>query len=362
MSSFEILHCAETVKGGVATYLKELLPLQVGFFGLGKVSLIIPKSQSIEIIPIDGVNIHTYDDCNNRVLNSLKLAQKVKQVLQERSINIVHVHSTFAGVTVRPLSRLFFKKVKVIYCPHGWAWDRPMSAFKRKLTIITEKILSLLCWKIICISQHEKNTALSIGIKESKLIVVLNGISSNVEKSSRKSLSSAWPPGDKKLLFVGRFDNQKGVDIFCDALRILGSKASGLLVGDYVLGDSTPINISENTRQVSWVKQHELQTLDTSADILIVPSRWEGFGLVAVEAMRAGLPVIASDVGGLPEIINNNITGILIPPNSVETLVSTIKSLDAYRLESMGQAGKIRFNEKFIIDRVHRELLDIYSN
>ncbi|WP_369781564.1 glycosyltransferase [Pseudomonas sp. WC2401] len=99
------------------------------------------------------------------------------------------------------------------------------------------------------------------------------------------------------------------------------NKASGIIVGDYVLGDSEQLELPSNARHIGWLTAEDLQSLYLTADILIVPSRWEGFGLVAVEAMRAGLPVIASNVGGLAEVVEDNATGILIDPNSVQALV-----------------------------------------
>src|SRR5690606_9841845 len=102
-----------------------------------------------------------------------------------------------------------------------------------------------------------------------------------------------------RLLFVGRFDRQKGVDIFCEVLKRLGSRAYGVMVGGAVLHDSINLEYPYNVRTVGWRPKNELASFYRSADILVVPSRWEGFGLVAAEAMSLGCPVIASNVGGL---------------------------------------------------------------
>lgn len=358
MANIEILHCAETIKGGVATYLRELLPLQAETFGAETIAVIIPESQRAELSSLRGVKILSYRDTKNRALNSLSIAKLTADFLRTNTTKIVHIHSTFAGATLRPVIWILFRKLKVIYCPHGWAWDRPMSSWKRKLTIWIEKALSLLCTRIICISQHEKNTAIKAGINEPKLSVVLNGMGCAPSPSTKKH--SDWPESGIKLLFIGRFDNQKGVDIFCESLRRLKNIANGILVGDYVLGDSEHFELPSNAKQLGWLNAEDLQDLYLTADILVVPSRWEGFGLVAVEAMRAGLPVIASNVGGLTEVVEDNSTGVLIDPNNAQALVDAINSLSLESLKEMGRLGELRFKKHFTIQRVHNELLGIY--
>lgn len=360
MTEIAILHCAETIKGGVATYLRELLPLQVEAFGAGAIAIIIPASQICELPAVPGVLILPYKDKKNRVLNSLQIAKNTYAFLRKNPAKIVHIHSTFAGITLRPLINFCFKDIKIVYCPHGWAWDRPMANWKLKLTTLIERTLSFFCHRIICISEHEKSTAIRAGIKEKKLVVVLNGISSAIPTPSSELPS--WPYGNKKLLFIGRFDYQKGVDIFCEALTLLDYRASGILVGDFVLSDSDQVLLPKNARQIGWLKPHELQVLYQSADILVIPSRWEGFGLVATEAMRAGLPVIASSVGGLPEVIDHDKTGLLVQPCNAQTLADAVNSLDRNSLIDMGISGKKRFNELFTIERAHKELLLAYNS
>ncbi|MCY1441645.1 D-inositol-3-phosphate glycosyltransferase [compost metagenome] len=215
-----------------------------------------------------------------------------------------------------------------------------------------------MCDRIICISQHEKKLAIEAGIKIKKISVVLNGI--NDIKLRPPKTSRIWPSNARKLLFVGRFDQQKGADIFCDALKSLSQEACGILVGDYVLGDSQDLEIPNNVTRVGWLSSSELLELYASADALVMPSRWEGFGLVATEAMRAGLPVIASRVGGLPEIVEHEKTGLLFKPHDVQELVKAIRSLDESSLLTMGKAGRLRFEKLFFVERTHREIMNIY--
>ncbi|MFX6269921.1 glycosyltransferase, partial [Acinetobacter baumannii] len=83
------------------------------------------------------------------------------------------------------------------------------------------------------------------------------------------------------------------------------------------------------------------------ADVIVVPSRWEGFGLIAVEAMRAGLAVIASRVGGLAEVVEEGVTGFLVEPDKPEEIVNILRTVTREQLHEMGNAGREHFLNEF---------------
>ncbi len=357
--SLRVIHCAETIKGGIATYLRELLPLQRETFGANGVAVVVPTSQLPELPVPEGVRLVQFDDTHGRVGSALALARKVVSLCRNQQSVIVHVHSTFAGVSVRLALAAFGRHVRIVYCPHGWAWDRPMSPLGRGLTRGVERVLAHLCDSVVCISEYEYRAALESGLPESQLRVVLNGIASHGATPSGDAPS--WPAGKWRLLFVGRFDHQKGVDLFCQALSRLGTTASGILAGEAVLASGKNLKLPENAVSVGWLTPSELEFLFSSADVLVVPSRWEGFGLIAAEAMRAGLPVIATRVGGLAEVVIDGETGFLIEPNNVDAIVRAIGRLDSDVLARYGAAARIRVAELFTIDRVHRQLCELYG-
>jgi len=94
--------------------------------------------------------------------------------------------------------------------------------------------------------------------------------------------------------------------------------------------------------------------------VVVVPSRWEGFGLVALEAMRSGCAVLATRVGGLPEVVDEGVTGALFAPDDSDALVHLLVSLTETRLAEMGAAGRRRFEALFHVDRVVNELDAVY--
>lgn len=359
LQAVQLLHCAETIKGGIATYLRELLICQARDFGPGAVAVVIPASQAAELPVPAGVVVLTYKDGPSRAVNAVQLGLVVARFVKKYQPKVVHTHSTFAGAIVRPLLAMLGQARNVIYCPHGWAWDREMSWPAKRITQWVEHTLSHLCGKVVCISEHERQTAIAAGFDPERLHVVLNGVAEKAPEP--RGNVPAWPPGRKRLLFVGRFDQQKGVDLFCDALSRLHDEAFGVLAGGSVLYDAGGVDLPDNAESVGWVNAARLEALFRTADVLVMPSRWEGFGLIAAEAMRAGLPVLAARVGGLPEVVADGETGVLFEPGDVDGIVDAVRRYEADEWQAMGQAGKARFERLFTMERVHAQLCDLYA-
>jgi glycosyltransferase involved in cell wall biosynthesis len=355
-----VLHCAETIKGGIATYLRELIPYQYKSFGAGNIWILIPESQKAELAVPEGVHIETYADRGGRVSNAIRLALQALKIARREDIKIIHLHSTFAGATLRPLLAIVHRSAGIIYCAHGWAWDRPMPIFVKRIVIGIELFLSKITDRIVCISEHDKNTAIEVGISPKKLTVIHNAV--NTQTPAMKAVTATWPEKKLRLLFVGRLDRQKGVDILLSALTLLDDNVHAVIAGASVLADDKNLVMPANVSKIGWLTPGELETLFANAHVLIVPSRWEGFGLIAAEAMRAGLPVIASNVGGLTEVVADQVTGIIVPAESPEALANTIKNLDITELKRMGDAGRLRVAKLFTMDRLHRELCTVYDS
>jgi glycosyltransferase involved in cell wall biosynthesis len=111
---------------------------------------------------------------------------------------------------------------------------------------------------------------------------------------------------------------------------------------------------------VGWLGREQIKELYASAEVLVMPSRWEGLPLVALEAMRAGLPVIATRVGGIPEAVQDGVTGRLVELDAPSELASVLAGLDAGTLARMGVNARRRYLEAFQVQRVVHELDALY--
>ena len=187
-----------------------------------------------------------------------------------------------------------------------------------------------------------------------------------------------------RLLFVGRIERRKGLDLLLRALAPLWPRFRGLHLD--VVGAPVPeeagytAEIEElvdalksrgHAHQVTlhgFVDEAALQERYAACDVLVAPSRFESFGLIAIEAMRLGKPVVAAGVGGLSEIVEHGVSGLLVPPDSVEGLRQALRSLlaDATKRQRMGRkaAGVFaaRYSSATMAELVERCLIDLVAS
>ncbi len=350
----KVLHVCETLLGGTGTYLNELLPAMQKEMGDSEIFILAPENHK-EAIPDIKKSVFWFSR-PTRKLGIFNLAKEYIRVMRKIRPDIVHAHSTFAGFIVRLLSPFF--RAKVIYCPHGFATNMKQSKLQKSIIVIVEKILSFFCSKIICISNHEKQVGLDIGISESKLVTIYNGIS----KTPPKFTLVPWEDTRLKLLFVGRFDTQKGIDILLEAVSDMENNVVLYVIGGSVIsGNEIDFSKYKNVKALGWRTSSEIAAYMSASDAVVIPSLWEGFGLVAIEAMRVSKPVIASRVGGLAEIVIDKETGFLIPPDDATALARCISSVNKKDLIKIGNNGKNRFLSKFTSDRMILEIIDMYK-
>jgi glycosyltransferase involved in cell wall biosynthesis len=358
---WRVVHAAENIKGGVGSYLRELLVLQKRSFGENMVTAVVPASQRDMLQAPTGIRIVPFDDGGTRLGNALRMASLARRVMSDVRPDVVHLHSTFAGAMLRAQLTVSRHGAAVVYCPHGWAFDRESSPWVVRGAQWIERGLAGLCDSIVCISEHERRLAVRCGIPMHKLALVRNGVPRIAPQPAGSDQTPPWPPGVRRLLFVGRFDRQKGVDVLFHALEQLDGECFAFIVGGSVLNDLELPAVPANARLVGWLSPAQMEAYYRSADVLVIPSRWEGFGLTAVEAMRSGLAVVASRVGGLQEIVEDGTTGALVPPGNVAALIRTLRGLSRERLREMGNEGRERFVRRYTMEQVHEQLLWLYS-
>ena len=185
--------------------------------------------------------------------------------------------------------------------------------------------------------------------------------------------------GIQRVLFVGRLEPRKGVDVLLaafDRLAAVNPHVRLLMAGrDEGAGAGEPWSTwqeraadqlgSEISARVDFlgeVSDDELDELYAAADLLVAPSRFESFGLILVEAMMFGRPVVASRVGGIVEIVDDS-CGVLVAVEDAEDLAINLTQLlaDPARLSTLGEAGRARFEERYSADRMAEEVLACYA-
>jgi glycosyltransferase involved in cell wall biosynthesis len=360
-----VLHIAETAQGGVGSYLEEVVPLQVRRYGASCLRVVLPDEHARHFPQLSGEWLSAFPlEDATRCGAAVRMAARALREIGAWHPDVVHLHSTFAGLLMRPLLALRHAAPRVVYCPHGWAFDRQAGTVQTALARTSERLLSRWCDRVLCVSEHELVRARELGLPTDLLQLVRNGIrEAQAVTPPGGSGDDPWPPGPLRVLFVGRLDRQKGADILYSAMAQLQGRAHAVVVGATVAGaGNNACEAPANVTHVGWRSRGEIETLYASADVLVVPSRWEALGLVALEAMRAGLPVVASRVGGLPEVVEEGCTGLVIEPENPRVLVEALSSLDQPTLRRMGACARERFLQHFQVDRVVDQLHEAYSS
>jgi glycosyltransferase involved in cell wall biosynthesis len=351
-----ILHVSERIKGGTASYLNEVLEYQSEKLGAENIHALLPESQVNGLTNPRNICLHVFKDGPSRLFNILKISQKCYQLFNKHNFDIVHIHGTFAGFAIR----LFFswrkRRTKFVYCAHGWAFDRESAAWKNWMIGFIERLLSYLTDVIVCISDHEYRSALRVGIPKEKTITIINAISREYESEGNVE----WPKGKRRFLFAGRFDRQKGMDVFVEAMRKFGTEGFAYAIGEASEDDTALHNLPENLKVTGWLPRNIVQSYFESCDVFVIPSRWEGVPISALEALRAGRALIASRVGGLPELVEDGVNGILINKNSVDELVAAMRKISDQDVVAMGNASRQRFENFFTSERLNLALIDLY--
>ncbi|PPD03664.1 MAG: hypothetical protein CTY29_08790 [Methylobacter sp.] len=351
-----ILHVAEILTGGTASYIDELLAYQSRLWGPENITALLPQSRAGFISALPADSLACFDDGCSRIRKILRIRRAFKQLNKQYHFDVVHLHGTFAGLAIRLFFGFSKNRPKLVYCPHGWAFDRNPAALKDELTVLVERLLAHATDRIICVSDHDFTSAMNAGLPRNKLVIIKNAIADKPPSNLRID----WPPGKKRFLFAGRFDRQKGIDLFVKAMQALGDDSFAYAIGDVSI-DNLPISeFPDNIKITGWLPRDQVQAYLQSCDVFVMPSRWEGFGLSALEAMRAGKPVIATCTGALPELVVDGVNGILIRPADLPALTHAMHSLLQADLTAMGKASRLRFEHFFSAEALNQAVIMLY--
>lgn len=354
----KVLHVGEYVQGGVATYISTLLqhpdvPEIEDFLICSE-----ENSEHRWLLAEDHVTYYPYHRSLFQIFSAMRAVRK--EIGRVRP-DVVYCHSTWAGLFARFPFFFFPKRCRVLYNAHGWAFLRDTAEWKRKVYALAERLLLLRTDAVINVSRYEYEAAIRYHLPMEKQCVIYSGISR--EKAAADD-SSCFPKDKINLLFVGRFDPPKGVDLLLEAFsRCARSDIHLTLIGDNVIGGLSVLK--ENSDCVTflgWVPHDRVGNYYAACDAVIMPSRWEAFGLVAAEAMKYGKPVLASDRGALPELVQDGVNGYVFSLEEPDALVELLNRLDRKELPQMGRAAEKEFLEKYQMERMVKETVRLYKN
>lgn len=360
----KILHVAQKVKGGVATHLCELIPEQQARYGEDQVLVAIAADETEHLASLPPSTLRLFGSSARSPGALAAMGRDVARLIRHEQPDIVHIHSTFAGLVVRlPFLLRRSTRAKIIYCAHGWAFNMQVSQAKRRAYAAAERLLARVTDAILCISRFEQRRAVEVGLPSSKLHMVYNGIAPDTPVVAPSELPD-FATDRLNLLFVGRQDPQKGYDDLRDAM----ARVTDLPVHLHVVGDRSVSNEDSpgepdppNVTRYGWIPIGHIPAFLEACDVVMMPSRWEGFGLVAIEAMRQGKPVCASDADALPELVVPGISGYIFPVGNVDALTELIRSMSRPQLQRLGVSARQHFRAKFTVEQMSNAISKLYE-
>jgi glycosyltransferase involved in cell wall biosynthesis len=267
----------------------------------------------------------------------------------------------------------------IIYTVHGWVFNEPLPKWKKLFYKYAEKITARWKDKIICVAEFDRQLAIKEKIApENKLITIHNGVSPInflTKSDALNQLSQIKPitqPADKNILIgaIGNLYKTKGYEYLIEAVNILVARY-GLCVTCIIIGEGEErknleklikkLKLENNFFLLGEIK-NAAQFL-SAFDIYVCSSVKEGLPYSIIEAMQAGLPVIATDVGGNPELIKNQTDGILVPAKNPEKLAEEIITLinNPNIRENLGKSTRQKALKNFTLQRMIEETEKLYS-
>lgn len=277
-----------------------------------------------------------------------------------RKYDLVHVHLFPAMYFVAIAKFLSFSNIKLVFTEHSTGNRRLKSWFFR----IIDRIIYLKYSKIVCITPEVKKMLISLGVHHSKLCVIYNGIETDqfiLAKEYNRSILG-YEQEDIILIMVAAFRREKDHSTVIKSLLRLDHRYKLLLAGggyqkDQVVEEVRSLGLEDRVKLIGI--RNDIERVLKSCDIGILSSHWEGFGLAAVEAMAAGLPVVASNVPGLSDVVKGG--GILFEKGDVIDLASKIVSLEDKDYYTNIQKRCIEKAKKYDLHNTVNHLLDLYK-
>jgi glycosyltransferase involved in cell wall biosynthesis len=226
-------------------------------------------------------------------------------------------------------------------------------------------------WMLKRLTSRRVTAHVAVGLAAAREIERVLGLRSGVVRTVYNAVPDREPPPPSlasrdgpTVVAVGRLEHQKGFDVLVDAFaRVRGGRL--LLVGDGGQRGAleqrvSRLGVGDRVQMTGWVENPRAILAD--ADLFVLPSRFEGFPLAVVEAMLAGLPVVAADVGSVGEAVIDDETGLLVEPDDVDALAAALQRLlgDADQRGRLGRAGRRLALARFTPDRMARAYMELY--
>lgn len=341
------MHVLDLIQGLPPSFETAVVTGEEGFLAdrarsLGSLVFCIPELKR---------SMHPYRDT--------KAAWKIWRIIKTFQPDLIHAHTFKAGVTGRLAA--FFADVPSLYTAHGWQFASGTPSLQKLVAFPGELVSAVLGDGVVTVSRYDSRLAARTGVtRRGKTWMIRNGVPDSPLRAD--------PGGETtvNIVMVGRFAEQKDHLLLLHALRHVQGAWELRLVGD----GPTKQKIEAETQKLCLTNRvhflgarSDVPEILAASQIFVLASFYEGLPLSVLEAMRAGLPTVVTDVGGIRDCVFDGRTGFVVRPQDREDMRSALQTLIESRTlrRQMGSAARVLYERSFTSERMLAKTLAVYS-
>ena len=326
-----------------------------------------------------GVEIITLPSLVRRISpwHDLKALVLLWSLIRRYKPHIVHTHTSKAGVLGR-LAAWLARVPAIIHKPHGHVFYGHFGPRFSRFFLMVERLLGRITDHVVALTPMEARDYLGLRVLTAeKISIIHSGVALNryhitAKKRQQKKKELGISPDSLVVGFVGWLIPIKGVTYLVNAMAEVVQRHPNSLLVLVGKGDEkgeeeiklrervASLGLADRVRFLGW--RPDVDEIMSCFDIFVLPSLNEGMGRVLVEAMSAGLPIVASRVGGIPDLVTHGENGLLVPPANAGALEQAISDLlsDKSRRKHMGETGK-KMCRPYSVEAMVEKIDDLYS-
>lgn len=299
--------------------------------------------------------------------------QNITEIIKIHDINLIHAHTGISALMGREGIRLSGRSIPICSTVHGWGLMKKDFERERDRDVLNSLDYSA------AVSYAVRTQMIEAGVYPEKIGVIHNGLDINSMQHVNKGMDLyrefPIPEGVPVIGCVARLDPIKGHLALLEALQKVKEKYPNhycLLIGDPLLdGPEYKAQLEQYAIELGLGgnlhfcgHRKDALSIIKKLDVLVIPSLYESFGMTALEALYFGVPVIASNIGGLPEIITHGEEGLLCPVGDTIALAMSIITLleDKHLRMEMGTAGQKRVRHNFTLENMTNSYMELYKS
>jgi glycogen synthase len=287
-----------------------------------------PGTDTLEVV--DGVIVHRVDSYSYPTpdfatwvaMMNVNLQREVTEIISSNGITLLHAHDWLVASAAIGLKHMF--RIPLVATIHSTEYGRRGGTHDdyQRMISSTEAWLIREAWRIICCSKYmAREITSNFGISETSIDIVPNGIDPNLFKAplNQEQFRARFAePNEKLVLYVGRLVHEKGVSNLIESVTHLHDlNVKFVIVGEGYLKEELirrviELGLSRKVYITGFLDSTTIRSLFRVADVCVIPSVYEPFGIVALEAMMGGAPIVTSGSGGLGEILTHDKTATFV--------------------------------------------------